>query len=134
MTRIDNFIACRQIESFITQALDSQVEIFFTSMILKIHYSGCISEEKNDLILCNISQAFISTDSMKSAVVCELKFIDWKQCILLHWNCYWIKATCTSKQFAICYLCECWLQIDILFIYCFFLILPVYDSKTILPK
>lgn len=132
MTHIDNFIACRQIESFITQALDSQVENFFYfHMILKIHYSGCISEEKNDLILCNISQAFISTDSMKSAVVCELKFIDWKQCILLHWNCYWIKATCTSKQYAIC------ANVGFKLIYYLstvFLILPVYDSKTILPK
>lgn len=101
MTRIDNFIACRQIESFITQALDSQVENFFTSMILKIHYSGCISEEKNDLILCNISQAFISTDIDE---ICSRLWIEIHRLktILLHWNCYWIKATCTSKQFAIC--------------------------------
>lgn len=130
MTRIDNFIACRQIESFIMQALDSQVEIFFTSMILKIHYSGCISEEKNDLILCNISQAFISTDSMKSAVVCELKFIDWKQ-----YRC--IEIAIESKLHVLVnnllfvrMLASNWYIIYLLF----FLILPVYDSKTILPK
>lgn len=130
MTRIDNFIACRQIESFITQTLDSQVEIFFTSMILKIHYSGCISEEKNDLILCNISQAFISTDSMKSAVVCELKFIDWKQ-----YRC--IKIAIESKLHV--------LVNNLLFVRMFasnwyiiyllvFFTLPVYYSKTIFTK
>lgn len=101
MTRIDNFIACRQIESLITQALDSQVEIFFTSMILKIHYSGCISEEKKQL---NIMQHFPSIYLDWLDEICSRLWIEIHRLktIPLHWNCYWIKATCTCKQFAIC--------------------------------